>query len=43
VRPAYFCGRIFDRQRYAELVAQSGQQHSAYFPAYRTPLAAAAA
>jgi hypothetical protein len=43
VRTAYFCGRVLDRQRYDALVARTGTQQSAYFPAYRTPLSAAAA
>lgn len=34
-RPAYFCGRIVDRQRYGELVALAGGGASGYFPAYR--------
>jgi len=36
-RPAYLCGRILDRDRYAELSAQSGNSGSSYFPAYRAP------
>jgi hypothetical protein len=37
-RPAYLCGRILDRARYAELTARSGNRDgSAYFPAYRAP------
>jgi Acetyltransferase (GNAT) domain len=36
-RPAYFCGRILDRKRYAELVALSGNPATSYFPAYRAP------
>jgi GNAT acetyltransferase-like protein len=36
-RPAYFCGRILDRRRYAELVAVSGNITTSYFPAYRAP------
>lgn len=35
VRPAYFCGRILDRARYAELVVPFHNQTSTYFPAYR--------
>lgn len=35
-RTAYFCGRIFDRQRYAEiLAARELPDSSNYFPAYR--------
>lgn len=38
-RPAYLCGRILDRARYAELTARSGNRDSSssYFPAYRAP------
>ena len=36
-RPAYFCGRILDQARYAELVARSGNRDSTYFPSYRSP------
>lgn len=42
-RPAYFCGRILDQERYAELSAKSGNQNSTYFPAYRAPLQRCAA
>lgn len=34
-QPVYFCGRIFDQQRYADLTGQSGASASEYFPAYR--------
>lgn len=34
-RPAWFCGRIFDRERYAALTQQAGKAGSRYFPAYR--------
>ncbi len=34
-RPAYFCGRIINHKRYAELLRQTGQLETAYFPAYR--------
>ncbi len=34
-RTAYFCGRIFDRERYAEILALRKTQVSDYFPAYR--------
>ncbi len=34
-KTAYFCGRIFDRARYAELMAARGISDSNYFPAYR--------
>jgi hypothetical protein len=36
-RPAYFCGRIYDRHAYARLCAARGRAHIGYFPAYRTP------
>jgi hypothetical protein len=42
-RPAYFCGRILDQDRYAELSAKLGSQNSTYFPAYRAPLQRSAA
>ena len=42
-RPAFFCGRILDHARYAELVAQSGNRDSTYFPAYRAPALRSAA
>lgn len=35
VRPAYLCGRIFDRAAYAELARERQVDPSAYFPAYR--------
>lgn len=34
-RPAYFCGRIFDRKRYQEIVEAKGVSATDYFPAYR--------
>jgi hypothetical protein len=34
-RTAYFCGRIFDRQRYAEILAARQLPDTNYFPAYR--------
>jgi hypothetical protein len=34
-RQAYFCGRIFDRARYQELVQAKGVGATPYFPAYR--------
>lgn len=35
-RTAYFCGRVFDRRRYEELVSERGvSPASRYFPAYR--------
>ena len=44
-RPAYLCGRILDRARYAELTARSGKTDNAnpYFPAYRAPALKSAA
>jgi hypothetical protein len=35
VRTAYFCGRIFARDQYQQLVANAGAQATSYFPAYR--------
>jgi hypothetical protein len=35
-RTAYLCGKIFDKQKYYELVAASGGAQGNYFPAYRT-------
>jgi len=35
VRPAYFCGKIFDRNAYARLSASSLEDGNTYFPAYR--------
>jgi lipid II:glycine glycyltransferase (peptidoglycan interpeptide bridge formation enzyme) len=32
---AYFCGRIFDRAKYSEVVKASGVSAADYFPAYR--------
>jgi len=34
-RTAYFCGRIFDLARYAEIVQAKGISATDYFPAYR--------
>jgi hypothetical protein len=34
-RTAYFCGRVFDRARYAELAARAGGNYPNFFPAYR--------
>jgi len=34
-RTAYFCGRIFDRAKYSEVVKASGVSAADYFPAYR--------
>lgn len=34
-RTAYFCGRIFNQDRYAKLVKQKEATESHYFPAYR--------
>jgi hypothetical protein len=34
-RTAYFCGRIFDRSRYSEIVKAKGISDTDYFPAYR--------
>ena len=34
-RPAYFCGRIFDRKRYLEILKAKEITESGYFPAYR--------
>lgn len=35
VRTAYFCGRIFDEQKYQEIVRSRGATATEYFPAYR--------
>lgn len=35
VRTAYFCGRIFDRQRYREILEPMALSATRYFPAYR--------
>jgi len=35
VRPAYFCGRVLDRAKYAEILAARHLPATAYFPAYR--------
>jgi hypothetical protein len=35
VRTAYFCGRIFDRQKYQQLVEATNTHATDYFPAYR--------
>lgn len=34
-RTAYFCGRIFDPERYAQIVKAKGMTTTDYFPAYR--------
>jgi hypothetical protein len=34
-RTAYFCGRVFDRARYEQIVKTKGIQATDYFPAYR--------
>jgi hypothetical protein len=34
-RLAFFCGRIFDRSRYQEVVRMRGGPATSYFPAYR--------
>jgi hypothetical protein len=34
-RPAYFCGRILDRDRYERIVRAAGPPPDGYFPAYR--------
>lgn len=34
-RTAYFCGRVFDPEAYAELSHRSGVPETGYFPAYR--------
>jgi hypothetical protein len=34
-RPAYFCGRIFQKKIYDEIVVFSGANNTDYFPAYR--------
>jgi hypothetical protein len=35
-RPAYFCGRIFDQKKYAEITRLGGIPANGYFPAYRS-------
>lgn len=34
-RTAYFCGRIFDREKYQQITSLGGVQDTRYFPAYR--------
>ncbi len=34
-RMAYFCGRIFDRDKYAWIVGAKSARDTDYFPAYR--------
>lgn len=34
-RTAYFCGRVFDRAKYSEIVRAKGVSGTGYFPAYR--------
>jgi hypothetical protein len=36
VKPAYFCGRILNAERYAELVKATNTGTATYFPAYRS-------
>jgi hypothetical protein len=35
MRPVYFCGRILDREKYAELSSRAQMPNSTYFPIYR--------
>lgn len=35
-RTAYFCGRVFDREAYAQLSREGGVPDAGYFPAYRS-------
>ena len=35
-KTAYFCGRIFDRERYLKILKAKGMSDSDYFPAYRS-------
>jgi hypothetical protein len=35
VRTAYFCGRIFAREKYQQLIANADARATSYFPAYR--------
>ena len=34
-RPAYFCGRVVDAERYGALTSSAGTSSDGYFPAYR--------
>jgi hypothetical protein len=34
-RPAYFCGRVLQPERYRELTRKAGMHKAAFFPAYR--------
>lgn len=34
-RPAYFCGKVFDREKYAALIQARNVPETKYFPAYR--------
>lgn len=34
--PVWFCGKIMNKKKYNELVKAHNQEHSPYFPAYRT-------
>ncbi|RUM94417.1 MAG: hypothetical protein DSZ28_03260 [Thiothrix sp.] len=34
-RTAFFCGHVFDQERYAELLKERGLKEGAFFPAYR--------
>jgi hypothetical protein len=36
-RTAWFCGRIFDHDRYRELARNTGTQGTSFFPSYRAP------
>ena len=35
-RTAYFCGRVFDRQRYNKIIRMQQVPPTTYFPAYRS-------
>ncbi|HEX5810366.1 MAG TPA: GNAT family N-acetyltransferase [Anaerolineales bacterium] len=35
-RTAYFCGRIFDREKYQQILSLRGLERTGYFPAYRS-------
>lgn len=35
-RPAYFCGRVLQPDRYEELTRNAGMENASFFPAYRT-------
>jgi Acetyltransferase (GNAT) domain len=36
LRTVYFCGKIFAREKYQQLVAETNTQSAEYFPAYRS-------